>query len=154
MNKIILLLIITLFSFPAFASTLVFEDAGFQIDSLDAPPGPAGSQPLMMLLPAEDGFAPNINVQVQPYADSISEYKKLSESQFVQLNLKVIRAELAGDTAIFEYSGTMGQNLLHWYAKAMKKGSFIYLVTATSPQSNWPKHKAKLVSVVDSFKLK
>ena len=152
--RIVLALVTLNLSSYTFASTLVFEQAGFQIDSLESAPGEAISQPLMMFLPAEGGFAANVNIQIQPYTGTISDYKKLSESQFSQLGIKIIRSELKGNIVTFEYTGPMNNAMLHWYAKAVKKGNYVYLATATSLDENWTTNKTKLVSSVNSFILK
>jgi len=39
-------------------------------------------QALMMFLPVTDGFAANVNVQIQPYAGTIEDYTALSLQQF------------------------------------------------------------------------
>ena len=155
MKKGILIVLITLsLSSYCFASTLVFEQAGFQIDSLETAPSNAGSQPLMMLLPAENEFAANVNVQIQPYPGTIEEYINLSKSQFSQIGLKLILTEKKDNTVTFEYSGPMNNANLHWYSKAVKKGGFVYLATATSLDIHWKKYRAKLMSSVNSLKLK
>ncbi|WP_440875274.1 hypothetical protein [Thalassotalea sp. PLHSN55] len=136
------------------AGTLDFSNAGFTIDSLDAPATAAGGQPLQMLLPAQNGFSANVNVQIQPYPGTMAEYMALSFGQFEQMGITKIASREEGDTSFFEYKGALqGQNL-HWYAKAVKSGDFVYLVTATDIEQNWESNKQQLMSVVDSFKLK
>jgi len=136
------------------ANTLEFSKSGFSIESLEVEPSANGSQPLQMLLPAENGFSPNVNVQIQPYPGSITEYRELSEAQFKQIGLTLISKEEKGNTLHLEYTGAMqGQNL-HWFAKAVKRGKYIYLITATDNQQNWDKNKAQLIANVKSFKLK
>ena len=69
------------------AETLTFKQAGFSIAPLDEPQkGP--SQTLIMFLPASDGFAPNVNVQIQPYSGSIDAYADLSKTQFKQVRVR------------------------------------------------------------------
>lgn len=48
----------------------------------------------------------------------------------------------------------MSDQTLHWYFRAIKKGYFVYLVTATSQEKNWTKNKSALETSVNSFKLK
>lgn len=152
--KIFLAIAALVFSTTSFTSALVFDKAGFEIDALDSSPGAAGLQALIMMLPAEDGFAANVNVQIQPYGGTLAEYKKLSDSQFSQMAFKVSTSIIEKNILKFEYTGSMSNLTLHWYSLAIKKGDFIYLVIATSLDKNWPKNKAALVASVDSLKLK
>ncbi|WP_077340845.1 hypothetical protein [Pseudocolwellia agarivorans] len=149
----ITVLVTALFLFNVNASTLVFPESGFSIESLDAKPSAIGSQPLQMLLPAQNGFSANVNVQVQPYKGTITEYKQLSEAQFKQIGITLISKKEMGNTLIIEYSGTMQGQELHWYAKAVKKGDHVYLITATDNKNNWEQHKEQLINNVNSFKL-
>ena len=151
--KIIFALLASLFTTCINAGTLVFEQSGYSIQSLDSPPPLAGVQPLQMLLPAVNGFSANVNVQIQPYNGTLSQYKDISDSQFKQYGFKPILSKINSNNVTFEYTGAMSGKNLHWYSKAYKKGDFIYLVTATEQESNWEKTKNKLMSVVDSFKL-
>lgn len=152
--NLVITLLTALFISEASAGTLVFEESGFSINSLDSPPSLSGGQPLQMLLPAVNGFAANINVQIQPYTGTISQYKELSESQFKQLGLTTIHSKANESNLLFEYTGIMSNKKLHWYSKAIKKGDFVYLVTATEQETSWEQTKNKLISAVDSFKLK
>lgn len=153
LKRILFAVITIMVIHPATANNLNFPLAGFKIDSLDSKPSVAGGMPLQMYLPPKDGFSANVNVQLQPYPGTLAEYVELSLGQFNQFGFIKIADSIADNTAYFEYKGKM-QNLdLHWYAKAIKSGQFVYLVTATDTQSNWPTNKAQLKSVVDSFEL-
>jgi len=149
-------LVLTLFCFSltANASQLDFPKTGYSIDSLEAEPSQSISNALHMFLPPENGFSGNVNVMLQPYSGSLEEYKALSEAQFKQLNLEMILSFVSQEQLTFEYKGTMQGKMLHWYAKAYKKGDIIYLVTATDAQINWEKNKGQLSATVDSFTLK
>ncbi len=153
-NKSLLTLLLFILSTNIYAGTLVFDEAGFSIKALDAPPEVAGGQPLQMLLPPNNGFSANVNIQIQPYNGTLTQYKSISDSQFKQYGFKPIISKVSKDSVIFEYTGTMAGKKLHWYSRAYKRGNFVYLVTATEQESNWPKTKKKLITVVDSFKLK
>lgn len=152
-NKAIIFATSLLVSF-AHAETLEFPKAGFSIESLDHSPTLGMVQPIQMFLPANNGFAANVNVQVQAYSGTIQEYKTLSEGQFKQMGLTVLSLIEQGDSISFEYMGIMQGLNLHWYAKAFKKGNHVYLVTATDTHASWEKNKEKLISNVNSFKLK
>ncbi len=154
MHKITTFLISTFFTSAIYANTLDFPEAGFSIDNIDAAPTLAGSQPLHMFLPPVNGFSANINVQIQPYPGSMKQYIELSQSQFKQMGLSVISSKEQDETMVLEYSGFMQGMNLHFYAKAVKKGSFVYLVTATDSKENWNDNKSQLISAVNSFKLK
>ncbi len=129
---------------------LVFKNHGFSIAPLDET-GKGAQQVLMMFLPASDGFAPNVNVQAQEYADTMEAYVALSKSQVEQMKLKVISDKLADGVATMEYSGEVSGRQLHWYVRAAKKGGTVYLVTATALESQWKNTSAKLKACVDSF---
>ena len=152
-KKIIFAILTLLVATKINAGTLVFEQSGYSIKSLDSPPPLAGSQPLQMLLPAVNNFSANVNVQIQPYNGTLSQYKDISDSQFKQYGFKPVLSKINSNSITFEYTGLMSGKNLHWYSKAYKQGNFIYLVTATEQESNWLKTKNQLISVVDSFKL-
>lgn len=152
MYKFILLIALT-FTHTSFAGEMLYKDAGFSIDVLDTTVPKQGLQPLQMFLPAVNGFAANINVQIQPYPESIEDYKKLSEDQFVVLGLTKISSSLEGNTLIIEYRGELNERNLHFYAKAVKKGEFVYLATATDLVTEWPKKSTQLKKAVNSLQL-
>ena len=68
-----------------------------------------------MFLPDSNGFAPNINIQVQQYDDSLKSYLELSIIEFKQMKLKVIQNKLINNNML-EYSAEMKGRNLHWYA--------------------------------------
>ncbi len=154
MLKITTILVSAVFASGINARTLDFPQAGFSIDSIDAAPSLAGAHPLQMFLPPQNGFSPNVNVQIQPYPGTMKQYLALSESQFKQLGVNVISTKDLGDTVFFECAGSMQGMELHFYAKAIKEDDFVYLVTATDSIQNWNTNKTKLIQAVDSFKLK
>jgi hypothetical protein len=155
MKKLCITLLSLTFSMFSYGESnqVSFNQAGFSINALDSPPSQAGSQPLTMMLAVTNGFSANVNVQIQPYQGTLEEYKTLTDSQFVQMGLKTISSTIKGNSFHVEYSGNMQGNELHFYAKAIKKGSSFYLATATDRESQWHINAAKLKSVVDSFVL-
>lgn len=144
-------LLLVFLSTSVCAKELVFEQAGFRIQSFDASPTDLPSQALVMSLPPEQGFSANVNVQIQPYEGSINEYKRLSDIQFYELEFNVFRSDTLNNTAFFEYTGKLNDTPLHWYAKAVKVGAHVYLVTATSLDALWDKYRSDLTRTVDSF---
>lgn len=137
------------------ASTLDFPISGFQIAALETSKGSTPASSIIMFLPATDGFAPNVNVQIQPYTESIDSYMTLSKAQFVQVKWKIIseNKDTSGSWTV-EYINPAPGKDLHFYAKAVSDGKYVYLVTATAKEPQWASVKAALKKCVDSFKLK
>ena len=140
---------------PAAESTnlLRFPVGRFSIAPLEGTPGESIQQPLIMCLPAKQGFAANVNVQVQPFGGGLEEYKDITMKQFKDRDLKVITAKLVGNSELLlEYSGQFQAHELHWYARALKSGEHVYLVTATGLEDQWAEQGTQLKHCVDSFK--
>ncbi len=159
-NTVSVISIALLFScatlFQAKAATIDLPLYGFQIDALDAAPdASAPATALEMFLTPTEGFAPNINVQIQPYTGTIKEYATLSKGQFDELKWKVISEKEIGDNEWnLEYTGTMQAGDLHFYARAISKNGKVYLATATAKESQWPTLGETLRQHIDSFKIK
>lgn len=107
-----------------------------------------------MCLPASDGFAPNVNVQIQPYADSIANYISLSKAQFEQLKFKIISEGKKEGGWTVEYTGSSSGNELHFYSRAVSDGKHVFLITAASKVGQWDTVSPTLKKCVDSFQLK
>lgn len=145
------LLLIT--QLPLAAATAELPKYGFQIDPLNTAPQGESTTALMTFLPVTEGFAPNINVIIQSFAGTIEEYNKITMDQFKSMNLKVIsESNPSPKETVFEYAGKMNGQDLHFYARAISKGSKIYLVTATAKQTQWPSVGKTLRKHVDSFR--
>jgi hypothetical protein len=133
-------------------NAFVSNDLGI---SIDAPIAKDTTVPNYQIasfyLPGSDNFAANVNVQKQQFAESIEAYDKLSTSQLKQINMTVLSHTLKGNDLRYEYRGDMQGKTLHWYARAIKTGQHIYLVTATSLESHWEQQKSSLIKSVDSF---
>ena len=139
---------------PLNAATIDLPLYGFQIDVLDSAPGASTSIALQMFLPVSDGFAPNINVQIQPYPDTMKDYIALSKGQFDQLNWKMVTDSQPGDDEwTVEYTGQAQGLDLHFYARAISQSGKIYLVTASAKESQWATLSDTLRKHVDSFKM-
>jgi hypothetical protein len=110
-------------------------------------------QVAIFFLPAADGFSANVNVQVQPYADTMAAYDALSQGQFRQNKWKVLQSNVTEDSATYEYRGKYQTLQLHWYAVATKVGDSVILVTATGLDSAWAEQSEALRASVDSFQL-
>jgi hypothetical protein len=132
---------------------LLFPVTGFSIKPLETPLGKAPQQVLLMALPASDGFAANVNVQIQPYSGTLDEYIALSEGQFKGAGFNVVQRSKQGPSAvIFEYTGEMQGRALHWYARAVHATGRVYLVTATATETQWKQEAVPLKACVDSFR--
>ncbi|EAT13933.1 hypothetical protein HF888_10860 [Bermanella marisrubri] len=138
----------------ATAGSIEFEEAGFSIDTLDIKTKSPFAQPITMALPAKGGFAANVNVQIQEYPGTLQEYLDLSVGQLDQMGLRILDQSISDAELVMEYEGVMQGRLLHFYAKAVKRGKSVYLATATDSADNWANTAAELKSVVDSLKLK
>ena len=133
---------------------LQFKTAGFSIQPLETQPGRFVYQPLIMLLPPSNGFASNVNIQVQPYPGTIDEYVAISKKQFVAAKFDLIREDRVGkESVLLEYAGELKGRKMHWYAKAMSNGKAVYLATATTTETQWPKTADRLKECVHSFEI-
>jgi hypothetical protein len=141
------------FAEPA-GDPLTFRESGFTIAALDVVPGNAAYTPLLMSLPASDGFAPNVNVQVEPYPGKVNQYIALSRKQFAAAGLNVIRETRSRRGGwVVEYRGSMQGRALHWYARAESRDKRVYLITATATEGQWSSVSKRLKASVDSFSL-
>ncbi len=120
------------------ATALDFPQSGFQIGALEAPKGNVPTSPLVMCLPASDGFAPNVNVTMQPFVGTMEDYITLSKQEFDQVKWTVVAENKDGDRMWkVEYTDPNPSNPLHFYAKAVSTGKYVYLVTATAKEAQW-----------------
>jgi hypothetical protein len=132
---------------------LHFPGSGFSITPLEDEEAGEPRQVLMMFLAPRDGFASNVNVQMQPWPGSFDAYAKLSENQFKQMGWKVLDESSTEDSRQWEYTGHLQGMEMHFYSRACKRGEIVYLATGTALASNWEKDKQTLKACVDSFKL-
>ena len=155
LTAIILALILTPFLPRAGAGTIDLPQYGFEIEALDSEPAGPTTTAIMMFLPVSEGFAANVNVNIQSYKGTMKEYVALSKGQFTQMKWTVVSEEQKGeDEWRAEYTATTKTGELHFYARALRKGDRIYLATATAKESQWAAVQAKLRKHVDSLKLK
>jgi hypothetical protein len=132
---------------------LHFPISGFSIAPLEAPLGLTPLQALVMFMPATNGFAANVNVQIQPYGETIDDYLTVSIQQCKDAGFKVLQQNATEKTAVvFEYAGDMEGRRLHWYARAQKTTGKVYLVTATAPEDQWDRLAPQLKACVDSLR--
>ena len=138
------------------AATIDLPQYGFTIDVLDAPPSATmATTAFVSFLPATEGFAPNLNVSIQPYSEGITSYITLSKSQFKQMNWTIVTEKQNRESEwIVEYIGPMQGNDLHFYARAVAHRGKVYLVTATAKETQWISVSGSLRNAVDGFKIK
>lgn len=140
----------------AHASVIELPEYGFSIKPLDGvPPKDVPTTPLITFLPSKDGFSANINVAIQPYGESMTEYIALSKKQFAELKLEVLSEKTVGENEwVVEYKGPIRGEALHFFARAIAREGKVYLVTATAQESRWEELGDQLREHVHSFQLK
>jgi hypothetical protein len=140
---------------PSGAATIELPLYGFQMDALDA--APDASSPTTVIqtfLPATDGFAPNINVQIQPYTGTMQDYATTTKNQFEQMKWKVVSDQQPNDHEWdVEYTGSFRGSDLHFYERAVSANGKVYLMTATAKESQWPTMGDTLLKHIQSFKV-
>lgn len=104
--------------------------------------------------PVEDGFAVNINIQVQRYGGTLVEYARLSEDQIKQSQGKVVSRKSLGTGREIVWTCTMQGKKLQFLSLFLVEGGKAYLFTGTALQSNWGKFARPLQASADSFQLR
>ncbi len=130
---------------------LHFNESGFSISPLERKSDNDINQVLMMFLPTTDGFAPNVGVQIQKFDGSLDEYIKLTRKQFESADIVVLSEIINKTNVIWEYTGPLGGNKLHWLAIAKKGDKRVFLATATALDSQWNAVSAELKRCLNSF---
>jgi hypothetical protein len=130
---------------------LVFQTAGFAIAALEAKEGKTPLQALQMYLPPSDGFAPNVNVQIQPWAQDLDAYLEVSKKGFEQARFEVVKTSKPSESVlVVEYQETR-QGGLRFYARAALRNGTIYLATAAASPRQWEEVGSNLRECVDSL---
>jgi hypothetical protein len=134
---------------------LKFAEHGFSIKPLKGHNAKAMQQVLTLSLSPSDGFAPNVNVQVQPFTGTMEEYLDISRNDFQKLGFTTIQVKIEGNVAVLEYSGSLPKvpMALHWYARAVQAPGKVYLVTGTAAETQWAQAGAAIKECVDSLKI-
>jgi len=146
------LLVLVIPSLRAQDSLVTYSAAGFSFSPPESQQ-PATGKVVIAFLPASQGFSPNVNVMIQPYPASLRDYDQLTQAQFKQGDVSVVTQEVADDHLLYEYKGNIRGRSLHFYARALKRDSSVYLITATDLEQNWAEDKEALVHSVASFVL-
>jgi hypothetical protein len=128
------------------------DSTGLQVKSKDPQTTGNGTLAALLFLPPTKGFAPNVNVLIQDRSNTIQEYADMSKQEFKSANASLLNDHLVGDGEWdCEYSFNLQGTDLHCYARALKKGDKVYLVTGTATPEQWDSAFPKLKSCVDSF---
>lgn len=107
---------------------------------------------LAFYLPSVNKFARNISVIIQTFDGTMDEYYELSIDQVKKAKFKIIKSSFEKNQALFEYTGKIENNQLHFFQKFFKSGNKFYVVTATSLDIDWENKKTELINSVNSFK--
>ncbi|MCP5463040.1 MAG: hypothetical protein H7A34_07745 [bacterium] len=132
---------------------LHFKNNNFSIAPLDEKSTVQSYQLLVMFLPASDAFAPNVNVILQQYSDTMESYAALSRQEFQDEQWTILKEETVGNSIHWETSGMFQGQKLHWYMRADFNNGTVYLITATATENQWKTVGTKLTECVDSFQL-
>lgn len=131
---------------------------GWKLKDLDALIEKAPGQTLLIRVDETGKVSANINVQIQPFAGTMKEYMDVSRGQFDQLfekGWKMFSEKQDGEKEwSCEVTGTAKGKEYHFYARAVKEGTRVYLITATALQEQWGSVGEKLRRHVDAFQAK
>ncbi len=138
----------------AMAEPILFPQYGFQIDAFDVPVGDKPVRVLSTYLPDRNGFSPNVNVVIQPFANALDAFVNLSKKQIDQINGRILaEKKISAREWSVEYVGTMNKVEYHLYARALIKGGKAYVATATARAADWESDASLLRACVDSLTL-
>jgi hypothetical protein len=105
--------------------------------------------------PTSDGFAPNMNIQVQKWAKGLEAYIELSESQFDQAGFDVRESKEfdIGDRAAVRwmYTGRVQGRELQFLALAVERGEDVILLTCVAPMRVFKDHEPAFRKSLESF---
>ncbi len=164
-TSIIALSAVALFSLGATIASappsLKFTSMGFSIAPIIATEDATEFIPLTMSLPAtEDGFTPSVSVLIQPWEQTMEEYREQSIRQLKDAGWTVLGEGFTANTEggtddakalVLEYEGGEGDALVHYYAKAKARRGNIVLATASASALAWKQHAVTLKTCVDSL---
>ena len=134
---------------------LRFSAEGFSIKALPSGDSSASAQRAVcaFFLPVSGGFAPNINILIQPPLP-IEEFAKISKQQFDMFGFKVIKdAVVPPNEWDVEYQGSTQGRPCHFFARAVRTDKKVFLITATTTADQWDKTSPQLIECVKSFAL-
>jgi hypothetical protein len=146
----------------AFCSLVTFAAAadsqyfGSKLADLEPLIAEAPNKALVIIFPPSENFTPNINIQVQPFAGTMKEYIEISRQQldriFNQEWAKPLEDQKGEKEYLIEAIGiTKGRNM-HFYARAVKHETKVYLITGVALETQWKAIGDTLRRHVDSFR--
>jgi hypothetical protein len=141
-------------------STFVDTTYGYTIDTPKFP-GAKPTTPGTVLIvtgPADDGFAPNVNVTIQATSTTAKAYRDLSVGQLEQLKLKIHserQLKVSGLDAIeLDYEGAIqGARPLRFLSMAVIDKDRVILITCTSTPEGFAALESEFRASLKSFKL-
>ena len=155
MKKTLLLLSATLLAALPLAAEnapLPFPHLGFSIEAPQSKIRPQVAA--IFYLPAADGFAANVNVALQPWEKSVEEYLKVSREEIKRLKGTLVAEKKLGENeCLMEYTLTLNEQPMHFYARAVLQKGTVYLATGTSLEKSWALDGPVLKQSVNSLKL-
>ena len=132
---------------------LSFPANGFSIETFEGTADSTTYQVLTMYLPPSGDFSPNVSVQVQPYDGTMEDYLALSKQQFEAMKWTLVEEKLVSQTLLqLEYTGTMQNYKLHFYARAEARDGKVYLTTGATTEDQWPNESPRIKKCIDSFR--
>jgi hypothetical protein len=106
--------------------------------------------------PPKNGFAANINVQVQRPGVSWEEFQTLSARQLEASGFEVSSREprKVGENRAVEwlYSGELQGRRMRFIGLAIEKGEQVFLLTATALESSFAEHEKAFREALSSFR--
>ena len=152
--------VVTLFAICAFSALTAAEGDlphyGAQLKDLDALIDKEPGKTLFIKADETGRGSANINIQIQPFAGTMKDYTDTSKAQFEQIfekGWKILSEKQDGEKQwSCELAGTLKGKEYHFYARAVREGSKVYLITATAPQDEWGSLGEKMRRHVDAFK--
>lgn len=133
---------------------------GFSFASPAFPQAGAGQPavPVIVAGPTVDGFASNVNVNIQQLATTRQGYIDLSLGQLRQLGFKInstTEVTVSGKEGVrFDYEGKLGGRELHCLALAVVEKERVVLVTCTAQATAYQAIEPEFRACLDSFRLK
>lgn len=131
---------------------------GAQLKDLEALIEKAPGKTLFIKVDETGRGSANINIQIQPFAGTMKEYIDISRAQFEQMfekGWKILSEKQDGEKEwSCELTGTAKGKEYHFYARAIREGSKVYLITATALQEEWGSVGEKMRRHVNAFQTK
>jgi hypothetical protein len=129
---------------------------GAKLKDLDALIEKAPGKTLFIRADETGRVSANINIQIQPFTATMKEYMDVSRAQFEKMfekGWKIVSEKQDGEKEwSCEVTGTTKGKDYHFYARAVREGSRVYLITATALQTEWGNFGEKMRRHVDAFK--